>query len=80
MVQSEAQKRAKAEYYAKLKEDPPYRENMERRQKEYYSKNKEKHLDTVKIFIKLIKIKFMNISRRKGDRTKSIQWFLIWKI
>ncbi len=48
MVQSEAQKRAKAKYYAKLKEDPQYREEMARRHKEYYNRNKEKHLDTVK--------------------------------
>jgi hypothetical protein len=48
MVQSEAQKRAKAKYYAKLREDPQYREEMARRQKEYYNENKEKHSDTVK--------------------------------
>ena len=48
MVQSEAQKRAKAKYYAKLREDPQYREDMARRQKEYYNKNKENYLDTVK--------------------------------
>ena len=65
MVQSEAQKRAKAKYYAKLKEDPQYREDMARRQKEYYNKNKEKHLDTVKKIIKLIKKRFMNILREK---------------
>jgi hypothetical protein len=40
MVQSEEQKRAKAKYYAKLKEDPQYREDMARRQKEYYNKIK----------------------------------------
>jgi hypothetical protein len=33
MVQSEAQKRANAKYYAKLKEDPQYREEMARRHK-----------------------------------------------
>ena len=70
MVQSEAQKRAKAKYYAKLKEDPQYREDMARRQKEYYNKNKEKHLDTVKKIIKLIKKRFMNILKRKEDRIK----------
>jgi hypothetical protein len=43
MVQSEAQKRAKAKYYAKLKEDSLYREDMARRQKEYYNNKKEKH-------------------------------------
>jgi hypothetical protein len=35
MVQSEAQKRAKAKYYAILKEDPLYREEMARGQKEF---------------------------------------------
>ncbi len=53
-----------------MREDPQYREDMARRQKEYYNKNKEKHLDTGKNIIKLIKIKFMNISRRKEDRIK----------
>jgi hypothetical protein len=50
MVQSEAQTRAKAKHYAKLKEDPLYREDMARRQKEYYNKNKEMHLDTVNFY------------------------------
>ncbi len=51
MVQLEAQKIVKAKYNAKSKADPQYREEMARRQKEYYNKNKEKHLDTVeKIF------------------------------
>ncbi len=79
MVQSEAQKRAKAKYYAKLKEDPLHREEMAR-QKEYYNKNKEKHLDTVKNIIKLIKKRFMNILKREEDRIKLILWFLSWKI
>jgi hypothetical protein len=39
MVQSEAQKRAKAKYYAKLKEDPQHREEMARSRKEYYNNN-----------------------------------------
>ncbi len=43
MIQSEAQRRAKAKYYTKLKEDPLHREDMARRQKEYYNKNKGKH-------------------------------------
>ncbi len=38
MVQSEAQKRAKAKYYAKLKEGPQNRKEMARRQKENYNK------------------------------------------
>jgi hypothetical protein len=40
MIQSEAQKRAKAKYCAKLREVPQYREDMARRQKEYYNKIK----------------------------------------
>ena len=55
MVQSEAQKKAKAKYYAKLREDPVYREKMAMRQKEYYEKNKEKHLESVKKYINIKK-------------------------
>ena len=61
MVQSEAQKRAKAKYYAKLREDPQYREDMARRQKEYYDKNKEKHLDTVKKYYQANKDKIYGL-------------------
>ena len=79
MAQSEAQKRAQAKYYAKLKEDQLYREDMARRQKEYYNRNKEKHLDTVKNIIKLIKKRFMNVLKRKENRIKLVLW-LSWKI
>ncbi len=47
-LQSEVQKWANDKYYAKLKEDPQYREDMARWQKEDYNKNIEKHLDAVK--------------------------------
>ncbi len=80
MVQSEAQKRAKAKYYAKLKEDPLYREDMARRQKEHYNKNKEKHLDTVKKFYQANKEKIYGHIKRKEDKIKLILWFLSWKV
>ncbi len=80
MVQSEAQKRAKAKYYAKLKEDPLYREDTARRQKEYYNKIKKSIKTQLKNIIKLIKNRFMNILKRKEDKIKSILWFLSWKI
>ena len=48
MVQSEAQKRAKAKYYAKLRESEEYKANMAERSRIYYQKNKEKHNETVK--------------------------------
>ena len=71
MVQSEAQKRAKAKYYAKLKEDPQYREDMARRQKEYYNKNKEKHLDTVKKYYQANKEKiYEHIFKEKRGQDK----------
>jgi hypothetical protein len=77
MVQSEAQK---AKYYAKLKEDPLYREDMARRQKEYYYKNKEKHLDTVTNYYQANKEKIYEHIKEKEDIKKQILWFLSWKI
>ncbi len=70
MVQSEAQKRAKAKYYAKLKEDPQYRDDMARRQKEYYNKNKANTL--------IIK-KYEHIKEKRGQ-DKLILWFRSWYI
>ncbi len=70
MVQSEAQKRAKAKYYAKLREDPQYREYMARRQKEYYDKNKEKHLDTVKKYYQGNKDKIYEYIKEKRGQDK----------
>ena len=43
MVQTEAQKRAKAKYYAKLRENEEYKKNMAQRTRDYYQQNKEKH-------------------------------------
>jgi hypothetical protein len=68
MVQSEAQKRAKAKYHAKLKEKPLFREEMARRQKEDYNKNKEKHLDTVKKYYQANKEKsYEHINEKRGQ-------------
>ena len=80
MVRSEAQKRAKTKYYAKLKADPLYREDMARRQKEYYNKIKKSIKTQLKNIIKLIENRFMNILKRKEDWIKLILWFLSWKI
>ncbi len=74
MVQSDAQKRAKAKYYAKLKGDPQYREEMARRHKEYHNKNKEKHLDTVKKHYQANKEKiYGHIKEKRGqDKINSV--------
>ncbi len=80
MVQSEAHKRAKAKYYAKLKEEPQYREEMAWRQKEYYNKNKEKNLDTIKKYYQANKEKIYEHIKEKRGQDKYILWFLNWKI
>jgi len=48
MVQTEAQRRAKAKYYAKIKDNEEYKEKMKQNQKNYYELNKEKHSETCK--------------------------------
>ncbi len=70
MVQSEAQKRAKAKYYAKLREDPEYREKMANRQKEYYIKNKEKHLESVKKYFTANKELILEHNKEKRQEKK----------
>ena len=70
MVQTEAQKRAKAKYYAKMREDPQYKEDMARRQKEYYNKNKEKHLDTIKKYYQANKDKIYEHIKEKRAQDK----------
>jgi len=55
MVQTEAQRRAKAKYCAKLKESEEYKANMAQRSREYYQKNKEKHNETVKKYYEVNK-------------------------
>ena len=70
MVQSEAQKKAKAKYYAKLREDPQFMEKMAKRQKEYYEKNKEKHLETVKRYFEANKEQINEHNKQKRQEKK----------
>ena len=42
MTQSEAQRRAKAKYYQKIKNDPEYKTIMSQKGKQYYQENQEK--------------------------------------
>ena len=72
MVQTEAQKRAKAKYYAKLRESEEYKANMAQRSRGYYQKpeNKEKHSETVKNTMQPIKKGLINISRRREKEIK----------
>ncbi len=77
MVQSEAQKRAKAKYYQKLKENPEYKSAAAKRTKEYYTNNKEKHMSYI---IQKTKKSFYNIQRIKERRIKLNRLFLNWKI
>ena len=76
MVQSEAQKRAKAKYYAKLKESEEYRAKMAQRIREYYEKpeNKEKHNETVKKYVEANKEKiYQNLKeKRKEKKVQSV--------
>ena len=65
MVLSEAQKRAKAKYYQKLKENPEYREASAKRTKEYYINNKEKHMEACKIYYTENKEKLLQYSKDK---------------
>ena len=64
MVQSEAQKRAKAKYYQKLKENPEYKEASAKRTKEYYTNNKEKHIESCK--------QYYAENKRKENKIKSV--------
>jgi hypothetical protein len=70
MVQSEAQKKAKAKYYAKLREDPQYREKMAMRQKQYYENNKEKHLESVKRYFEANKEQILEHNREKRQQKR----------
>ena len=74
MVQSEAQKRAKAKYYQILKENPEYREASAKRTKEYYTNNKEKHMETCKLYYTENKEKLLQYSKdkRKENKIKSV--------
>ena len=70
MVQSEAQKRAKAKYYAKLRESEEYKANMAERSRDYYQKNKEKHNETVKKYHETNREKIYQQVKEKRNENK----------
>jgi len=70
MVQTEAQKRAKAKYYAKLRENEEYKKNMAQRTRDYYQQNKEKHLETCKKYYEINKSKLVQENKEKRQQTK----------
>jgi hypothetical protein len=70
MVQSDAQKKAKAKYYAKLREDPQFMEKMAKRQKEYYENNNKKHLETVKRYFEVNKEQINEHNKQKRQEKK----------
>ena len=70
MVQTEAQKRAKAKYYAKLRENEEYKANMAQRSRDYYQKNKEKHNETVKKYHETNKEKIYQQLKEKRNENK----------
>ena len=72
MVQSEAQKRAKAKYYAKLRESEEYKANMAQRSRDYYQKpeNKEKHNETVKKYHEKNREKIYQQVKEKRNENK----------
>ena len=70
MVQSEAQKRAKAKYYAKLRESEEYKANMAERSRIYYQKNKEKHNETVKKYHETNREKIYQQLKEKRNENK----------
>jgi hypothetical protein len=70
MVQSEAQKRAKAKYYAKLRESEEYKANMAQRSRDYYQKNKEKHNETVKKYHETNREKIYQQLKEKRNEKK----------
>ena len=74
MVQTEAQRRAKAKYYAKLKESEEYKADMAQRSRDYYQKNKEKHNETVKKYYEANKEKINQYikEKREGNKIKSV--------
>ena len=74
MVQTEAQRRAKAKYYAKLKESEEYKVDMAQRSRDYYQKNKEKHNETVKKYYEVNKEKINQYikEKREGNKIKSV--------
>ena len=69
MVQTEAQRRVKAKYYAKLRENEEYKANMAQRSRDYYQKpeNKEKHSETVKKYYTANKEKINQYIKEKRE-------------
>ena len=80
MVQTEAQKRAKAKYYAKLRENEEYKANMTQRSRDYYQKNKEKHNETVKKYHETNREKIYQQLKEKKMKTKLKRLFLNWNL
>ena len=70
MTQTEAQKKAKAKYYAKLRESEEYKSRMAQRSRDYYQKNKEKHHETVKKYLEANKEKIYENMKQKRDEKK----------
>ena len=72
MLQTEAQKRAKAKYYAKLRENEEYKANMAQRSRDYYQKpeNKEKHIERVKKYYSANKEKINQYIKEKREGNK----------
>ncbi len=70
MIQSEAQKRAKAKYYAKIKDNEEYKEKMKQNKKKYYEANKEKHLDKCKKYYEINRDKFSEEQKEKREQAK----------
>ena len=80
MVQTEAQRREKAKYNAKLKESEEYKADMAQRSQYYYQKNKEKPNETLKNIMKLIKKRLINISKKREKEIKLNLLFLNWNL
>ena len=67
MVQTESQRRAKAKYYAKLRESEDYKANMAQRSRGYYQKNKE---ETVKKYYESNEENIYQNIKEKRDENK----------
>ncbi len=76
MVQTDAQRRAKAKYYAKFKENEEYKAQMTQRSRDCYQKSKAKNNETVTNTMKRKKQRLIIISRRREKVTKSNLLFL----
>ena len=70
MTQSEALKKAKANYYAKLKEDPEYRAMKAAKAREHYAKNKDKHKENHKKYLEANKERITQYAKEKRQEKK----------